>query len=58
LQTKQIHGWDNATRSVLNALPGVLLIGGLPVLTFGLLPRLTVAVPPTTLAGIMIQVTD
>jgi putative exporter of polyketide antibiotics len=45
-------------REVLNALPVVLLIGGLAVLTFGLLPRLTVAVPPTTLAGIMIQVTD
>ena len=45
-------------REVLNALPVVLPISGLAVLMFGLLPRLTVAVPPTTLAGIMIQVTD
>ena len=36
--------WDNAMREVLNALPVVLLIGGLAVLTFRLLLRLTVAV--------------
>jgi hypothetical protein len=39
--------WDNAMRSVLNTLPVVILIGGLAVLTFELLPRLTVAIPAT-----------
>jgi len=39
--------WGDAMRSVLNTLPVVVLIGGLAVLTFGLLPRLTVAVPVT-----------
>lgn len=37
--------WDDAIRSVLNPLPVVMLIGGLAVFTFGLLPRLTVAIP-------------
>ncbi len=47
--------WDNAMRSVLNALPVVLLIGGLAVLTFGLFPRLTVAVPVTvTVVGYLV----
>jgi ABC-2 type transport system permease protein len=32
-------------RALVNTLPVVLLIGGVAVLTFGLLPRLTVAVP-------------
>jgi ABC-2 type transport system permease protein len=32
-------------RAMLNTLPLVMLIGGVAVLTFGLLPRLTVAVP-------------
>jgi Putative exporter of polyketide antibiotics len=42
-------------RSVLNALPVVLLVGGLAVLTFGLLPRLTVAVPVTvTVVGYLV----
>ena len=37
---------------MLNTLPVVVLVGGLAVLTFGLLPRLTVAVPVTvTLVG-------
>lgn len=47
--------WDNAMRSVLNALPVVILIGGLAVLTFGLLPRLTVAIPVTvTVVGYIV----
>ena len=37
--------WWQAAGSVLNALPVVVLVGGLAVLTFGVLPRLTVAVP-------------
>jgi ABC-2 type transport system permease protein len=39
--------WGEAMGSVLNTLPVVVLVGGLAVLTFGLLPRLTVAVPVT-----------
>ena len=47
--------WDNAMRAVLNALPVVVLIGGLAVLTFGLLPRLTVAIPVTvTVVGYLV----
>ena len=47
--------WDNAMRSVLNTLPVVILIGGLAVLTFGLLPRLTVAIPVTvTVVGYLL----
>ena len=37
--------WWQAAGSVLNALPVAVLVGGLAVLTFGVLPRLTVAVP-------------
>ena len=45
----------NALRSVLNTLPVVMLIGGLAVLTFGLLPRLTVAIPMTvTVVGYLV----
>ncbi len=48
--------WANAMRSVLNTLPVVVLIGGLAVLTFGLLPRLTVAVPVTvTVVGYLVS---
>jgi ABC-2 type transport system permease protein len=32
---------------MLNSLPVVVLVGGFTVLTFGLLPRLTVALPVT-----------
>jgi ABC-2 type transport system permease protein len=42
----------DAFRSILNTLPVVVLIGGLAVLTYGVLPRLTVVVPVTvTLVG-------
>ncbi len=37
--------WDAAMRSVANGLPVVVLIGGLAVFSFGVLPRLTVAIP-------------
>jgi ABC-2 type transport system permease protein len=47
--------WDDAMRSVLNTLPVVVLIGGLAVFTFGLLPRLTVAIPVTvTVVGYIV----
>jgi len=47
--------WDNAMRSVLNTLPVVVLIGGLAVFSFGLLPRLTVAIPVTvTVVGYIV----
>ncbi|HYO20088.1 MAG TPA: hypothetical protein VES02_15650 [Dermatophilaceae bacterium] len=47
--------WDDAMRSVLNTLPVVVLIGGLAVLSFGLLPRLTVAIPVTvTVVGYIV----
>ncbi len=39
--------WVDSMRSVFNALPVVVLIGGLAVFAFGVLPRLTVAVPVT-----------
>ena len=39
-----------AMRAMLNCLPVVVLIGGLTVLTFGLLPRLTVVLPVTVTA--------
>ncbi len=39
--------WGDSMSSVLNVLPVVLLVGGLAVACFGLLPRLTVAVPVT-----------
>lgn len=39
--------WSEATRSMLNSVPVVVLVGGFTVLTFGLWPRLTVAVPVT-----------
>jgi ABC-2 type transport system permease protein len=39
--------WGESMRSMLNSLPVVVLIGGFTVLTFGLLPRLTVALPVT-----------
>lgn len=37
--------WEASTKSVLNTLPVVVLVGGVALATFGLLPRLTVAVP-------------
>jgi ABC-2 type transport system permease protein len=37
--------WWHATSAVLNAVPVVVLVGGLAVLAFGVAPRLTVAVP-------------
>ena len=37
--------WWQATASVLNALPVVVLVSGLAVLSFGIAPRLTVAGP-------------
>lgn len=47
--------WANAMRSVLNTLPVVMLIGGLAVFTFGLFPRLTVAIPVTvTVVGYLV----
>jgi ABC-2 type transport system permease protein len=47
--------WDDAMRSVLNTLPVVVLIGGLAVFSFGLLPRLTVAIPVTmTVVGYIV----
>ena len=47
--------WDDAIRSVLNTLPVVVLIGGLAVFSFGLLPRLTVALPVTvTVVGYLV----
>lgn len=47
--------WADAMRSVLNTLPLVVLIGGLAVLTFGVLPRLTVALPVTvTVVGYVV----
>ena len=47
--------WDNSMRSVLNALPVVVLIGGLAVFSFGLLPRLTVAITVTvTVVGYIV----
>ena len=39
--------WVDSMKSVLNTVPVVVLIGGLAVATFGLFPRLTVAVPVT-----------
>jgi len=47
--------WDDAMRSVLNTLPVVMLIGGLAVFSFGVLPRLTVAIPVTvTVVGYVV----
>jgi ABC-2 type transport system permease protein len=47
--------WDDSMRSVLNTLPVVVLIGGLAVFSFGLLPRLTVAIPVTvTVVGYVV----
>jgi ABC-2 type transport system permease protein len=47
--------WADAMRSVLNTLPVVVLIGGLAVFSFGLLPRLTVAIPVTvTVVGYIV----
>jgi ABC-2 type transport system permease protein len=37
--------WEASMKSVLNTLPVVVLFGGVALATFGLLPRLTVAVP-------------
>ncbi len=39
--------FDDAMKSVLNTVPVVVLIGGLAVACFGLLPRATTAVPVT-----------
>jgi ABC-2 type transport system permease protein len=39
--------WSETTRSALNVLPVVVLVGGLAVATFGLAPRLTVPLPAT-----------
>ncbi len=45
----------DALGSVFNTLPVVVLVGGLAVLTFGLLPRLTVVIPVTvTLVGYLL----
>jgi ABC-2 type transport system permease protein len=47
--------WDDSIRSVLNTLPVLVLVGGLAVFTFGLLPRLTVALPVTvTVVGYLV----
>jgi ABC-2 type transport system permease protein len=47
--------WDDAMRSVLNTVPVVVLTGGLAVFAFGLLPRLTVAIPVTvTVVGYLV----
>ena len=47
--------WLNAMRSALNTLPVVVLIGGLAVCSFGLLPRFTVAIPVTvTVVGYIV----
>jgi len=47
--------WTDAMRSVLNTLPVVVLIGGLAVCSFGLFPRLTVAIPVTvTVVGYLV----
>ena len=47
--------WLNAMRSALNTLPVVVLIGGLAVCSFGLFPRLTVAIPVTvTVVGYIV----
>jgi len=47
--------WANAMRSALNTLPVVVLIGGLAVFSFGLFPRLTVAIPVTvTVVGYVV----
>ena len=40
-------GVGDALGSILNAFPVVVLVGGLAVLTYGVLPRLTVVVPVT-----------
>jgi ABC-2 type transport system permease protein len=39
--------WWQATSSLLNAGPVIVLVGGLAVLAFGVAPRLTLAVPVT-----------
>ena len=39
--------WDDAMKSVLNTVPLVVLVGGLAVACFGLLPRATTSVPVT-----------
>jgi ABC-2 type transport system permease protein len=47
--------WANAMRSALDTLPVVVLIGGLAVCSFGLFPRLTVAIPVTvTVVGYIV----
>jgi len=47
--------WADAIRAAFNTLPVVVLISGLAVATFGLLPRLTVAVPVTvTVVGYVV----
>ena len=39
--------WADALKSVLNTIPLVVLVGGLAVACFGLLPRATTAIPVT-----------
>jgi ABC-2 type transport system permease protein len=47
--------WAQSVGSVLNALPVVVLVGGLGVLTYGVLPRLTVVLPVTlTIVGYLL----
>lgn len=46
---------SDTVRALFNTLPVVLFIGGLAVLTFGLLPRLTAAVPvAVTVVGLVL----
>ena len=46
---------SESMRSMLNCLPVLVLVGGVTVLTFGLLPRLTVALPVTlTVVGYVV----
>jgi ABC-2 type transport system permease protein len=47
--------WTESVGSVLNTLPVVVLVGGLGVLTYGVLPRLTVVLPVTvTIVGYLL----
>ncbi|MFZ0324318.1 MAG: hypothetical protein WAN48_09335 [Actinomycetes bacterium] len=47
--------WTDSMRAMLNCLPVVVLVGGVTVLAFGLVPRLTVALPVTlTVVGYLV----
>jgi ABC-2 type transport system permease protein len=47
--------FGESMRSMINCLPVLLLVGGFTVLTFGVLPRLTVALPVTlTVVGYVV----